>query len=86
MTSLLMIHEQSVGSMEFFQDSKKGLEEAKIALKKRAKIFIKHGYSDDVETLSIQRVSPGNVDTYDHKNDFPDVFHYTEFDSDEESE
>ena len=39
--SLLMIHEQVIGYMEFFDDTKEGLESAKKALMARAEAFHK---------------------------------------------
>ncbi len=82
--SLLMIHEQVIGYMEFFDDTKEGLESAKKALMARAEAFHKAGYDKEVYSLSIQRVKPGHVFKYDDDaSEFPDVFHFSDFDDEE---
>ncbi len=64
MTTLLMIWENILGYMEFFEDDSIGLEKAKIRLQERADLFMKRGYQDDLSGLYISRVKSGLIDSY----------------------
>ncbi|AYV77809.1 MAG: hypothetical protein Edafosvirus1_140 [Edafosvirus sp.] len=76
MPELLFICEQVLGTVAFFKDDEKGLDDAMKLIKKLFKRYKEKGFGEDSNNLTIWRVREGDIWDFNYSVPFEEVYQF----------